>query len=129
MENKYPTTGIMRYAGSDKAYLEIDPQIAAFYRSLIPKWIDYNVPMYPPHITVVRTGKEVPKNIQVWGKYEGKEIPFEYENTVGYDGTYYYLRVFSPEIERIRMELGLPRMRPQFNDFHITIANSKKLQQ
>ena len=60
-----------------------------------------------------------------WGKYEGEQIPFRYDNEIGFDPPYYFLRAYSKRIEDIREELGLARHRPRFNDFHITIANVK----
>jgi hypothetical protein len=113
-----------------KATLDVDPGIVAFYRSLVPKSIRLNSQMYAPHISFVR--KEIPPNMDVWGKYEGEEIEFEYSNIIHFDDVYAWLDVHSLRLQEIRMELGLPHMRRHSGSpdgfsqsFHITIGNFK----
>lgn len=119
----------------DKGYklvVEVDRGLSDYYRSLIPKWNEVAPQMYPPHISVVR--KETPKNLDVWGKYEGKIVEFAYTNHV-YEGTvYWWLNAFSKELEDIRIELGLPvstrYTRPPSDKwircFHLTLGNKKR---
>ncbi len=124
----YQSTGTLRYSGNDKLNLEIDGGIAQYYLKMIPKWIDKQPQAYRPHITVVRGfGIEIPTNRDAWGKYEGEEVPFEYEGHVYYKEPYFYLKVNSKRLEEIRQELGLPRTREKYMGFHVTIANSKGL--
>jgi hypothetical protein len=111
--------------GEPKAVLQMDDNIGKYYRSLIPKYIYARAPMYPTHVTVVRNGREKPVNMEYWGKYEGEQVEYEYSPLIGLDYPYYFLRAWSSRIEEIRLELGLPKCRPEFNDFHITIANVK----
>jgi len=126
---KIKTYGILEYSeskdGEPKASLQIDDQIGCYYRSLIPKAIYARPPMYKPHITVVRNNRERPVNMEYWKKYEGESIEYEYSPLIGLDYPYYFLRAWSKRIEEIRVELGLPKCRREFNDFHITIANVK----
>ena len=113
-----------------KLIVEIDPNIAAFYRSLIPKWHDWNVPLYPSHISVVRK-EEIP-NLDLWGKHEGEEVKFLYSPIVQMGKVYFWLNVFCKRLEEIRVELGLPVSSPYTRPpegfqkcFHTTIANNK----
>ncbi len=117
-------TGTLHYEGN-KLVLNIDPNLTKYYLKLIPKYHDAKPQMYPAHITVVRGGKETINKPAAWGKYEGKEIHFTYDNDIQSDATYFYLNAYSPELEKIREELGLTKIRPGFNSFHITIANVK----
>lgn len=71
--------------------------------------------------------------MEVWNRYNGEEIQFEYDNEIRFDGTYFYLNVKSDRIGDIREELGLQRFR--FGDlgadmqrYHITIGNCKNEQ-
>jgi hypothetical protein len=109
--------------------VEIDPEIARYYRSLIPKSISFSIPLHSPHISVVR--KEIPTNIDVWGKYNGEIIEFEYDSYIFFGMVYGWLNVHCLRLEDIREELGLTRIsditcppdkRPVF---HTTIINFK----
>jgi hypothetical protein len=129
--NFYTSTGILKYF-PNKLILEIDQGIVDYYRWFIPKSIKINRQMYPAHISVVR--KENPGRPQVWGKYEGKAIEFIYSNIIYNCSIYFWLNVYSKELEKIRLELGLPidsiYSRPPdgaIRTFHITIGNLKNL--
>ena len=81
-------------------------------------------------ISLVR--KEIPKNLDAWGKYEGKKIEFKYSPDIQCDERYWWLNVYSKTLENIREELGLPvgsrYTRPPDGHehvFHVTIANRK----
>lgn len=125
-----PATGILQYGPGLRAVVWADQGIADLYRKLIPKYYYAQPQMYPAHITVVRLKLETAKNMDVWAKYDGEEVSFQYDNEVRFDGTYFYLNVQSDRIGDIREELGLPRFR--FGDlgsdkkcYHITIGNVK----
>jgi hypothetical protein len=117
--------------------LNIDKGIGLFYKSLIPKWFKANSQMYEPHITVVRYEK--PKNLAVWGKYEGERVEFTYSNYIFQGKVYWFLDCFSKRLEEIREELGLHNapLSPDYHDpieglqkvFHTTIANMKEIKQ
>ena len=112
--------------------MEVDPGIAMFYRSLIPKYLPCNGTRYAPHVMVVREEKEEPVNKAAWGKYEGARVPFLYSPVVHQGKVYYWLNVFCVRLEDIRIELGLPAV-SQYTlppegfkkFFHCTIANTK----
>ncbi len=125
------SVGILRYFENPlKIIVEVDPEIAEFYRSLIPKWIKVNRPRYPPHISVVRN--EQPPDVRLWRRHEGFNILFQYDPYIHVGRVYCWLNVYSKCLEYTRRELGLPvsseiTRPPEGHDrvFHMTIANQK----
>lgn len=135
-ESRFSSTGVLNYGeqnSSPKLIVLVDPEITRYYRSLIPKWIcpRLNQQMYAPHISVVR--KELPPRMDLWGKYEGELIKFEYSNIIHQGGMYYWLNCYSQQLIEIRLELGLPEAtsltRPPDGEwcFHSTLCNIKGL--
>ena len=124
---RFPSTGVLEYKGDNRCVLNISPDLCRYYKSLIPKSQSVQPQMFPCHITVVRTGKEEPLNREAWGRYEGEVVPFEYENAVSRGSVYYTLNAWSERLEEIREELGLPRTRTGYDEFHITIGNTKNV--
>lgn len=130
----YTSVGTIHYSKNDhvgfKLFVSVDFNLAAYYRHLIPKYIDVQPQMYKPHISVVR--KEIPNNIEHWGKYEGEKVNFEYENIVRFGTVYCWLNCFCVQLEKIRAELGLS-ISSQYTQppegfqkcFHITLGNFK----
>lgn len=128
-------SGIIHYSEANRVAVEIDPEIANFYRSLIPKYLPHQKPRWAPHITVVREEKETVSDRTYWGKREGEEIPFIYCNRIYQGKIYFWLDVLSKDLEEIRLELGLPCFHPFPEEkpvpegyrkyFHCTIANCK----
>ena len=110
---------------------ELDPGIAEFYRSLIPKHFVLQKPMYVPHVSVIR--KETPTNMAAWGKYQGELVEIFYDPYIFFGKIYCWLKVHSVRFEEIREELGLPRhshiTRPPDEQpcFHMTLGNQKHL--
>ena len=122
----FRSRGTLRYYES-WAVVYIDPEIAKYYRSQLPQSLEFNVPKYPPHITVVRKDREIVLDQSLWNAYGGEVVEFTYEHTVCSDDKYFWLKAYSKRIEEIRIELGLPRIRNGFTEFHVTIANTKGL--
>lgn len=129
------SSGPLRYSVQEgygyKLIVEVDPEIARYARWFIPKAWGAKTTRYAPHISVIRY--ETPVNLDVWGKYEGQKIQFDYQPEARYDDRYVWLRVWSPELIKIRMELGLPAdkydvTRPPDGEivFHTTVANMKE---
>jgi hypothetical protein len=130
----YESQGILRYSIDSKIghklIVEVDKEIARYYRSFIPKYHTISLPAYSSHISIVR--KELPPNLNVWGKYEGKSIDFWYGDQVKTDDIYLWLTCYSTTLENIRLELGLPLWNEiekplgKFRQsFHVTLANFK----
>lgn len=126
----YTSSGVLVYSQNPtKLIVEVDSEIARYYYSLVPKYVKLNKPMFTAHISVVRNIE--PPNMQFWGKYQGVLIEFQYESFIYNDELYYWLNVYSLELEEIRMELGLK----PFGDvtwspdgrhkFHMTVGNLK----
>lgn len=130
----YSSTGILHYDLDNNNYykliLLVDKEIASYYRSMVPQYKKINSTRYAPHISVVR--KEVPVNLAAWGKYEGQEINFIYDSEIKFGEVYWWLNCFSKNLEKIRIELGLPvsslyTLPPDGYEkcFHMTIGNTK----
>jgi hypothetical protein len=130
---KFPSSGELRYSIQEgygyRLVVDVDPGIHQLSRALIPKSARVARPMYPPHISVVR--KQVPTILEAWGKHEGRVVEFEYDNWIFNDETYWWLRVYSKELEEIRVELGLlPHSHWTVGPdgercFHTTVGNNK----
>ena len=123
---------VVTYGPGLKASALIDQSISDYYRALIPKYYYVKSQAYHAHITIVRLGKEQPKNMEFWGRYEGRRIGFSYSPIIQRDDKYFWLNAYSEEIGDIREELGLPRFRDDSlfggikrNEYHITIGNIK----
>lgn len=107
-----------------KIYVEVDPDIVALSRSLIPQARRPNPQRYAPHITVVRNERfgTLPEEKDVW---------FTYDPEVRAGETYWWLRCWSLDLTALRLSLGLPVSsewsRPPDNEdcFHITVGNTK----
>lgn len=129
----HPSVGILRYGlmpdGSSRLVAEIDPDICYLARTLVPRAYGIKRQKYEPHISIVR--HEVCHAHPAWGKHEGASVPFEYGSYVFDDGTYFWLRVRSPEFISLRLELGLTEhsrySRPPDGTrwFHTTVGNIK----
>jgi len=129
-------TGTLRYTNCEdglRLTVEVDPDFAAFYRALMPGYLLAQKPRWPPHITVVRAGKDLPTHLEHWGKYEGKEVTLNYDPEIRIDKTYYWVNVWCEFLTAVREELGLPpksrwTLPPSGGHqcFHLTIANKKR---
>jgi hypothetical protein len=102
----------------------INPDIVRFYKSLIPKWIYVNRQKYDAHITIVRKDAETIPNKENQPLVDGKTVWFYYDTQIKTCGTYYWMNVYSRDIEQIRISLGLSKCR--FDCFHITLGNIKE---
>jgi len=104
--------------------LYVARQLSDFYRSLIPKYKYVQPQKYPPHITVVRSF-ETPSKIN-WGFRNKDTLTIFYSNQIHYDNPYYYLNVYSTDVELVRRKLGLKRYRQSYGCYHLTLGNDKK---
>lgn len=104
----------------------VDPGIVNLTRSLIPKHFKLNRQKYPPHITVIRE-----EDWKIDLSLHNREIAFQYDPRVVSGTTYWWLKVYSPDLLEIRRSLGLPDYSwaakpPDGEDcFHITVGNTK----
>lgn len=124
------STGVLKYSTNPyKLIVEVDNSVASYYRSLAPKFLHIKKPLYSAHISVVRN--IVPPNLEQWGRWQNRVVSFEYDSYVYNDELYYWLNVYSWELEQVRQDLGLkpygdvtwsPDGRHRF---HLTIGNLK----
>lgn len=128
----YISTGILRYCGGSRLVLEVEPDLAAYYRALVTPHEPINRPKYPAHITVVRELEEKPTG--PWGEHEGRFQSFYYSPEIQYALGYYWLNIYhTGDLQCIRESLGLPETsrwtRPPSGEdcFHVTIGNTKNL--
>ena len=117
--------GTLRYGDSNWLVVDVDSELARYYRSFIPKNCLFNVPLHSPHITVVNGRFEVPVKSDKWKLYEGETIEFDYNTQIYVDELYMWLHVDCKRLEEIRTELGLTECFDNDKGFHITIANMK----
>ena len=130
----YKSTGILKYFKEPelKVIVEVDQQLADYYRSLIPKYYYVSRQKYNAHISVVR--KEIPTDLTLWGIHEDEEVEFYYDNQIKRGKVYFWINVFCKRLEEIRLELKLPVNSPYtlppegfVKCFHCTIGNVKNV--
>lgn len=128
-DDRRSSVGPLRYHEGYKLNVEVDPEIARLARALVPKTVRLRQTRYAPHITVIRN--EAVPNVEMWGSLEGVFVEFDYDPFVYNDETYFWLRVWSPVLIQVRLDLGLfessvwSRAPDGFESFHITVGNLK----
>ena len=118
----YPICGTIDYY-TRYCVAWVDPELAHYYRSLVPKDRYIQKPMYPAHCTIVSKYDEK-SEFYKQKKYQGKRLVLWYENIVQESGPYFGLTVDSRAIERMRRELGLSKLMGD-KPYHITVGNNK----
>jgi hypothetical protein len=100
-----------------------------YYRSLLPKAWNVQVPMNSAHLSIVRKF-ECPTRAQ-WGRHEGETIIIDVIPGIQTDGMYFWLDCFSDEVGYLRRMLGLKTFRENqwsdYNCYHITVGNLKNV--
>lgn len=131
----FKSKGYIHYDDSEgfRLTVEVNQDLADYYRALIPKYYNARRSRYPAHITVVRPEKENPPKIRYWGDHEGERVEFLYDPFVYSDKGYYWLNCWCKRLEEIREELGLPitsryTLPPSgfTKCFHCTVGNYKE---
>jgi hypothetical protein len=88
-----------------------------------------NPPLRGTHVTIIN---DIIRNNDLYksvaDKYQGKKIDFYYEIEPRSNSEHWWLRVFCPQAENIRGEMGISRI-PYFT-FHLTLglANEKSIE-
>lgn len=129
------SSGTFRYSLDPEGHrlvVALDRDFGAYHRALIPPYLPAQGTRFAPHITVVRAGRDIPQNLEAWGKYDGKRISFEYDPYIHVGWIYYWLEVWCDYFEDVRVELGLGRVSEwtrapgsRKRCFHTTIGNRK----
>lgn len=112
----------------EKAEVESEVQVAW---PMTQRGVKLTKSVWGTHVSVVR-GEE-PQDKRLWKKYENRKIHFEYDpEYLNTNTKHWWIRVFSPELESLRLELGLTPTPMAFNPrqnswnpspFHITIGH------
>ena len=122
----FRTRGIIKLGAGLNIRAVVDPEIGEYYRALIPPYKRVCVPMYQPHLTVLRRFKEFPVKLDKWFDFQDTEVIIQYSPVVRESRLYYWLDAWSDDVADIRHELGLPTYRlNDFSSYHITIGNKK----
>jgi len=104
--------------------LDCDPNIGTYYRGLYrllhQKTRQLMRPAWDSHITVVRN--EEPPHKELWEKYNGKQVQFDYEHNTLTNGKYWWVTVVCEELLDIRVELGILRD-PEF-PLHLSVGHN-----
>jgi hypothetical protein len=127
---KYKSTGTIRYSpenykGQNRSsqwwiLLDCCPELIAYYRYWMKELhgIKLQRPLWGSHISVVR-GDQPPIS-EPWGIHAGRVIEFTYDTSICDNRRHWWLNIESPELEHMRIELGLPS-HPEFG-FHLTLG-------
>lgn len=115
--------GLKKTRGHDEFFLVLDvpDNIGVYYRYWVFKrfGIKLSPPAYGCHVTILDGRTPVsPQYLDVWKKYQGKEIVIEYTPELYTHWKFWSLPVFSKELVAIRKELGFNDSKP----LHITIG-------
>lgn len=136
-----PRRGSMKSRTAWWCVINVDREITRYYRWLIerefwgrtairPEWLCQ--PSWDAHISVVRGERPRAQYRDLWGKYQGEVVEFEYahyprqttledrERRHAKDGDFWFVTVVCPRIDEIRGELGL---RTQFR-YHLTVGRT-----
>jgi len=113
------------------AIVLFDDDLCEYYQWFLKKRynIELNKPLRGSHLTIINDKYD---NITLWDKvkqkYDGTTIEVYYNTDLRSNADYWWLKAFSVQSNKIRVELGLDK--PFFNP-HITIglANIKNIEQ
>lgn len=120
--------------------LKVDREITRYYRwwigrhlwgrtAIRPDWLC--LPSWDAHVSIVR-GEKPRQNAEMWRKYEGEQVEFQYAHyprqttaedrlrRYAKDGDFWFVNVVCPRIDEIRAELGL---RSNFR-YHLTVGRT-----
>lgn len=117
---------IMKPSADEKVgwYLvKADDSIGSYYKWFYSKGFgSWNSCMNGCHVTFI-AGEKDDRIITLaeMDKYIGREVSFYYTNQVWTNGRAFWLTALAPELDDIRVELGL---KPRFL-YHITLGNCK----
>lgn len=133
-ESLYKSYGVLKYFRDPfKCIVEVDQDLADYYRKLVPKAVGLRRQGWAAHISVVRNRTPQEFDLLKWGKYEGELVGFAYSPIVESDEVYFWINCYSLRLEEVRNELGLPLYEhlnlPQgySQRLHCTIGNIKNI--
>ena len=101
------------------ALLICDEEILKYYAWLALKYgvVIQTGSRWRSHVSFIKGQK--PQRMPFWGRRECQKVEFRYSNVIRWDnGKHAWLDVYSPELNEIRKELGIP---PK-DTYHLTIG-------
>ncbi len=107
----------------DRHYPELGKSNLTWDKSDLGNIKTLDQPGWKPHVTV--NWKDTPKNLENWGLGEGEKAEVKVESTKIFRESqdYLFIVVQSPELERLRVALGLsPKPSTDRHGFHLTLA-------
>jgi hypothetical protein len=126
------STGIIKVdQKNSRIVVDVSEDFIKLYAWFIRKqyWISLQRPMHNAHITIANEKFHSNINWEKAKQYHNKIIEFEYDpylirggRTKGF--LMFYLKVISPEIEKIKEELKIVETE-NYKGLHITVANGK----
>jgi len=100
----------------------VDRGITAYYRNWVQKkyGLKVHAPSWDAHISVIRGEKPKPDLMELWKKYDGLKVKFEYSHLVypNTQGKFFAIKVKCDKLIEIRKEFRLPADW----DLHITVG-------
>ncbi len=130
LDRRRHATGKISVKGH-RIVVDVSDDFVKYYNWFITReyWIKLNLPMHGAHITIANDKLYSGVDWKKAKKYHGMVIDFEYDvdmirggRTKGF--IMFYMKVFSPEIEQIKKDLGVVD-NDKFRGTHVTISNSK----
>lgn len=131
MQELFEISGKLDYsvvAGGFRLVADMDVKFAHYYYSLLPKYLRVVKTGYSPHVTIVRFRIDSPV-LDNWGKRQGQIVKMMYWPVIRNDEKFFWLDMFSLELEEIRQELRLPlpgQRKPSnpmyLRTFHMTLG-------
>lgn len=109
--------------------VDVDREITRYYRWWLRKeqHLILEQPSWDAHISVIRGEPACKQRPDLWKKYHGKRVDFQYEHGIikshpdlKLGGRFYWVNLECPELAYIRKEMGLP----VGWHFHITIGRT-----
>lgn len=109
------------YTDGRKIVANLGWDFGNYYFSFLPKYFYAQRQKYQAHVTIVRGFEKATINKETLPE----RLDIQYDPMVYYDRPYYFLKCWSDQIGRIRLECGLSQYRKPFDYYHVTIANVK----
>jgi hypothetical protein len=125
-----PFRGSQKTRTKNWCVLEVDREITRYYRALLfkSKHIRLCQPAWDAHVSIVR-GEYIP-NMAKWKYNQSTSIAISYDPTQIHQtksgrldndtGDFYYIPIYSDDINNIRKQLGLPT----YDEYHLTIGRT-----
>jgi hypothetical protein len=117
---------------SERIVVDLSDDFIDYYNWFITKryWVKFQKPMHGSHITIANKMFQHSVDWEDANFYHGEELSFEYDPYIvegGYTKNFimYYIKVFSPDIDFIKYDLGIEE-KLDYKGLHITLAHQKK---